>query len=175
MTCCLKWRVKIRQAFAYVPRVQGGSLLPNDKGATSPSWAAVSIQTLGLQEPRPTNTGTCGPSQGRCGSDPGTHHVASSTFCGSAGTELNCAWIWGWWTQGGASFLSSPAFPKCRLQVVFSISYVSPGIAKGFCAAEGDRAALPLPACPQHVLSLLLLAWPCSVQGGCFGGWQRCL
>lgn len=77
------------QAFAYIPWVEHSGLLPKDTGATSLSWDDVSIQTVGLQEPRPTNAGTCGPLQGGCGSDPGTHCVASSTFCGSTGTGLN--------------------------------------------------------------------------------------
>lgn len=169
MTHCLK---KIRHAFAYIPRVQRGSSLPKDKGATSPLWGAVSVQTLGLQESQPTSPGGRGPSWVRCGSDPGTHRVASSIFCGSTGSGLNCTWIWGGWTQGRAPLLSLPAFPKRCLQVMFSISYVSPGTAEGFCATEGDQAALPLLARSQRVLTLLLLAWPCSVEGGCFGGWQ---
>lgn len=59
------------------------------------SWGAVSIQTMDLQESQAPGLGGCGPSWDRCGSDPGTHLIASSTFCGSTGTRLNCTWIWG--------------------------------------------------------------------------------
>lgn len=155
------------------PRVQRGSWRPGDRGATSLSWGAVSTQTLALQESQPTSSGGRGPSWGRSESDPGTHRICLQHLLWKRRhrAELHMDFGGGGWTQAPSSLLQL----KCLLQVTFSISYVSPGTAEGFCVTEGDQAALLLLACSQHILTLLLLAWPSSVQGGCSGGWQWCL